>query len=352
GVNLLLRGSTIHKILPGSTKKISFIKIVFFGLDQAGKTSLIQFIKKKEPLTVLKEFLPSTRPTVGVDYQKIEFQEIPIILQELGGQKSLRESHLQNLASYFKDCHIGVFVVDSTDILRFIEALNFFKRVNQKLDEINYNIPIKIAVHKADTGISDANEIINELIYSLSMELNISLIDLMNNVYVTSIKNMSSISSFFSSIIEEILPIRSYITNGLSTLISLYPLDYCCLIDPELSRIPLGWVSKLDNLDPRTLINHILEYTEQVISELDVKKPLKLKESRYTIKISNYIKELIYLPIFLENGKKEYYFVFSYSEDWESYVTADMPPLDSLVKRALDPQLELALLAIKSQERI
>ena len=72
-VNLLVRGSVIQKVYPGSTKKISFLKIVFFGLDQAGKTSLIQFIKKTEPLTVLKEHLPNTRPTVGVDYQKLHF---------------------------------------------------------------------------------------------------------------------------------------------------------------------------------------------------------------------------------------------------------------------------------------
>ena len=44
-----------------------------------------------------------------------------------------------------------------------------------------------------------------------------------------------------------------------------------------------------------------------------------------------------------------HYFVFSYQEGWEDQITEDMPELEVLIKRALEPQLELALLAINSQ---
>ena len=98
-IELLIRGSQIYRVVPSSAKKLDYIKIVFFGLDQAGKTSIISYIKKKEPLTVLKEHLPKTRPTVGVDFQKIQFHEIPIILTELGGQKAIRDSYMPNITN-------------------------------------------------------------------------------------------------------------------------------------------------------------------------------------------------------------------------------------------------------------
>lgn len=351
-IELLIRGSLIYRVVPSSIKKLDYIKLVFFGLDQAGKTSIISYIKKKEPLTVLKEHLPKTRPTVGVDFQKVQFQEIPIILTELGGQKAIRDSYMPNITNYFKDSNVAVFVIDSNAPDRFNEALEFFKAVHEKLLEHGVIIPIKIAVHKADTGVMEASGVINEIIKIISQHMNISLVELMNSVFATSILDTSTMASFFSNIIEESLPIRSYITTGLSTLISLYPLDFCCLVDPELSRLPLGWVSRLSELDPKTIINYLLEYSEDVLDNLEKTKDgyKKLIQTKFTININNWIRELIFMPVFLKQGGKEFYFVFCYSDDWQSQITPDMPSLEQLVQRALDPQLELALLAINSQK--
>ncbi len=350
-IELLIRGSIIYRVVPSSIKKLDYIKIVFFGLDQAGKTSIISYIKKKEPLTVLKEHLPKTRPTVGVDFQRVQFQEIPIILTELGGQKAIRDSYMPTITNYFKDTNVAVFVIDSNAPDRFKEALEFFKAVHQKLIEHDIIIPIKIADHKADTGVMEASEVINEIIKIISQQMNISLVELMNSVFATSVLEPSTMASFFSNIIEENLPIRSYITTGLSTLISLYPLDFCCLVDPGLSRLPLGWVSRLSELDPKTIINYLLEYTEEVVNDLETTKNgfKELKQTKFTININQWIRELIYLPVYLKSGDKEFYFVFCYSDDWQSQITSDMPTLEQLVQRALDPQLELALLAINSQ---
>ena len=196
----------------------------------------------------------------------------------------------------------------------------------------------------------EASGVINEIIMIISQQMNISLVELMNSVFATSIKDPSTMASFFSNIIEENLPIRSYITTGLSTLISLYPLDFCCLVDPQLSRLPLGWVSRLSDLDPKTIINYLLEYTEEIDFEKNDDNSVKLNQTKFTININNWIRELTFLPVFLKSAQKEFYFVFCYSDDWQSQITADMPPLDQLVQRAIDPQMELALLAINSQK--
>ncbi len=349
-IELLIRGSLIYRVVPSSIKKLDYIKIVFFGLDQAGKTSIISYIKKKEPLTVLKEHLPKTRPTIGVDFQKVQFQEIPIILNELGGQKAIRDAYLPNINSYFKDSNVAVFVIDSNAPDRFPEALEYFKDVYQKLLEHDIHIPIKIAVHKADAGVMEASGVINEIIKIISQQMNISLVELMNSVFATSIKEPSTMASFFSNIIEENLPIRSYITTGLSTLISLYPLDFCCIVDPDLSRLPLGWVSRLSDLDPKTIINYLLEYTEEIDIAKEKDESNRLIETKFTITINQWIRELTFLPVFLKNGNKQFYFVYCYSDDWQSQITEDMPSLEQLVQRAIDPQLELALLAINSQK--
>ncbi|KAL5116095.1 ADP-ribosylation factor protein 3 [Pleosporales sp. CAS-2024a] len=85
--------------------------VLLLGLDNAGKTTLLEQIKAA--------YSPShpnlkTVPTVGQNVATIEIPKPPIYLKiwDVGGQHSLRGLW----QSYYASCHAIVFVIDSSDI--------------------------------------------------------------------------------------------------------------------------------------------------------------------------------------------------------------------------------------------
>lgn len=347
-IDLLIRGSKIHdrKV---QAKKLTYIRIVFFGLDQAGKSSLIKYIRKKEPLTI--QHLLKTRPTIGNQtYYDLKIREIPVILSELGGQNMFRDTYVKNLGDYFKDTHIAVFVIDSQSPDRFDTAFSYFSNIIRGLQVLNppINLDIKVAVHKTDQGAVESSPILGMIIERLAGILNKSVIEMINSTYSTSLYDYTSVSTFFSSLLEEYVgPTQNYVKIGLSTLISVIPFEFCCLVDPNLSRLPLGWVVSSE-LDSKTILNKILMLTEDYLKQYpDFNSSSSLD---YTININKWIREMVYLPISMPKIGKKYLFIYCFKSDIDY---GDIEPainIENLVVRALEQQLELANLAIESQQ--
>ncbi|VEL28029.1 unnamed protein product [Protopolystoma xenopodis] len=81
-------------------------KIVIVGLDNAGKSTILyQF--------VLKEAVHTT-PTIGSNVEEVKWQNLHLIMWDIGGQESLRASW----DTYYTGSEIVIFVVDSTDRTR------------------------------------------------------------------------------------------------------------------------------------------------------------------------------------------------------------------------------------------
>ncbi|MHA2365112.1 MAG: ADP-ribosylation factor-like protein [Candidatus Hodarchaeales archaeon] len=337
-IDLLIRGSK-HLDRKTHPTQLSYIRIVFFGLNSAGKTSIIKYIKKKEPLSALKEQL-ETRPTVGVDSsQRIRLHELPILLTELGGQKLFIETYVKDLESYFRDTHIAVFVIDSQDNERIEESLFYLKSVVDGLKKINLNVSLKIAIHKTDDGVMESSQIIGDIIGKAHEKIKMPVVELIASTFATTMYDPSSISNFFSALLEELLPIRSYVKSGLQTLNAVLPFEFSCLVDPELSRLPLSWVVSKPNLEPKAIINKLLIYTEELL----FKK--KLEKAQFTVNISNWIREMLFLPVIML--EKTYIFIYTFDDDYQA--DPELPQVEELVRRAIEPQLELAFLAIKTQ---
>ena len=93
------------------TKKIT---IGVFGLDNAGKTSLIASISG-EPTK-------DTTPTVGFTPTHFETPQHAVCIFDLGGAASFRGIW----PHYFHDCHGVIFVVDSSDTKRLSESAAVF----------------------------------------------------------------------------------------------------------------------------------------------------------------------------------------------------------------------------------
>ncbi|KXT17387.1 hypothetical protein AC579_3854 [Pseudocercospora musae] len=84
--------------------------ILLLGLDNAGKTTLLEQIKAL--YNPAHEAKLKTVPTVGQNFSLIDLPELYLRIWDVGGQHSLR-----NLwHNYYSSCHAIVFVIDSTDI--------------------------------------------------------------------------------------------------------------------------------------------------------------------------------------------------------------------------------------------
>lgn len=87
--------------------------ILLLGLDNAGKTTLLEQIKALYAAhDAPHEPHLNTVPTVGQNVSVIELKDCYLRIWDVGGQHSLRGLW----QSYFDSCHAIVFVVDSTDI--------------------------------------------------------------------------------------------------------------------------------------------------------------------------------------------------------------------------------------------
>lgn len=87
--------------------------ILLLGLDNAGKTTLLEQIKALYAShDAPHEPHLNTVPTVGQNVSVIELKDCYLRIWDVGGQHSLRGIW----QSYYDSCHAIVFVVDSTDI--------------------------------------------------------------------------------------------------------------------------------------------------------------------------------------------------------------------------------------------
>ncbi|CAG9462713.1 unnamed protein product [Pedinophyceae sp. YPF-701] len=106
--------SLIYGLLEYLLRKTE-IHLLILGIDNAGKTTLLERIKH--------EYLGSTPaaqtvPTVGLNIGRIELGRKHMLFWDLGGAASLRGIWRK----YLQEAHAVLFVVDSADPSRFPEA--------------------------------------------------------------------------------------------------------------------------------------------------------------------------------------------------------------------------------------
>ena len=114
----------------GESKKKTF-KILFTGLDAAGKTSIILALQREFSKIALVE------PSKGAERDTFKLMGKIITEWDLGGQESYRESYLQNPGKFFDETEIAIYVIDILDASRFKESLGYLYKVVDKFKELN-----------------------------------------------------------------------------------------------------------------------------------------------------------------------------------------------------------------------
>ncbi len=128
------------------------LKILFFGLDNSGKTSILLSLKRE---INLMDFM-SLKPTRGVTVQNLEIDNPPRILNvwEFGGQEVFRKEHLKTFKKYIDHLDKIIYVIDVKDVERYALALSYLKDIIEQLIKEKVRVPITIYLHKWDPNLS------------------------------------------------------------------------------------------------------------------------------------------------------------------------------------------------------
>jgi small GTP-binding protein len=129
-------------------------KIAVLGLNNAGKTSILENLSGKVKIGEIVDL----EPTIGVDVRKIESENFDLVIWDFGGQTEHRYDYLQSPEEYFLQIDLLIFVVDMQDTERFDESIDYFKQILDIILYLNEKPYFLILLHKSDPDIVQESE--------------------------------------------------------------------------------------------------------------------------------------------------------------------------------------------------
>jgi signal recognition particle receptor subunit beta len=123
------------------------LKVVFIGLTQAGKTSIIQ--------VAMEDYFPhetmSNPATVDISRKIIKKEKTPILVFDVGGQFQYIERIFKDWRDKtFSNVNIAVFVVDASDLENISKAKYYFDLTIKNLYQYSSNAHFYLYIHKMD----------------------------------------------------------------------------------------------------------------------------------------------------------------------------------------------------------
>ncbi|MHA1276471.1 MAG: ADP-ribosylation factor-like protein [Candidatus Helarchaeota archaeon] len=191
-------------------------KILFVGLANAGKTSII--------LTLRRQFsdLSEIKPTKGIERSEIDILGFKILTWDLGGQDIYRTEYKKKEAIIFSETEILYYVVDIQDPDSYEETLQYFQEIVEiyKMadpDRLPYFV---ICLNKLDPNlIVDYSKEIDDLTAKFSKIIK----NTEYKIFKTSIYNLQALIEAFSWGISKFLPKQSELELILKQFLHDFP---------------------------------------------------------------------------------------------------------------------------------
>ncbi len=137
--------SEIGTTMPSSEKKEDAKpkKILLVGLDNAGKSSIVNLVVKKmtDALT--------TVPTKSVDRSDIVILGQQVVIHDLGGQQKYRKKYIEGL-TFFESVDVLIYVLDLQDHDRYELALDYFDKALANINQLKLSPKLYVFLHKFD----------------------------------------------------------------------------------------------------------------------------------------------------------------------------------------------------------
>ncbi|NVM30584.1 MAG: 50S ribosome-binding GTPase [Candidatus Helarchaeota archaeon] len=119
------------------------IKIIFAGLDEGGKTSILNALKKKNYA------LDDIKPTKGINRLSLKVLDVSFNEFDLGGQEMYRKIYLQKKEAFY-NTDLLFYVIDISAPERYSDALDYYKSIVEILSEREERPTVVVLFHKID----------------------------------------------------------------------------------------------------------------------------------------------------------------------------------------------------------
>ncbi|NPD89992.1 MAG: hypothetical protein HGN29_14865 [Asgard group archaeon] len=122
-------------------------KLLFTGLSQVGKSSIIQVVFEG----VMPEETSNFLATVRFNRKRIDFSGLSLSVFDLGGQLNyLQETYSTLKESIFSNTKAVFFIVDTVNTDQLSSAREFFRRTVENVNEYSKGAKICVLAHKID----------------------------------------------------------------------------------------------------------------------------------------------------------------------------------------------------------
>ncbi|MFX0048896.1 MAG: ADP-ribosylation factor-like protein [Candidatus Hermodarchaeota archaeon] len=270
-------------------------KILFTGLDGAGKTSIILALQREFSKIALIE------PTKGA--QRSSFKLLGRVISEwdLGGQKSYLISYLKNPSKYFDDTEIAIYVIDILDASRIKESLSYFYDVIDKFKELKIEPHINIFFHKCDPKLSyNVGEQIQSEILALKKDITEKMNHKKIQFFATSIFNPYTIMSAMSKMLLDLFPKSELLQKTIEEFAR--KLDCEGLIVIDKNSIILGSSFKDD--ESKKLLSSTIAY---FLTLNEVFEEMGIEQQEDQIVVRKMGKYFLFKPVTLRETTLPYY---------------------------------------------
>ena len=213
--------SRIMSVIPRKSKEF---KLVFAGLDNAGKTSALIALRQKYNFY---ERVKNLKPTIKIDYSSFKFlKTFRINLWDMGGQKKFRKIYFNN-PIYFEDTDYIYYLIDIQDEIKFEETVEYLHDLLDIYRNLSYSNEVIICFNKFDPKFKNSEEFLDRanMIKNLIKSQNN---DIKFEFYHTSYYDISSISKALSHSLNTLLNLGE-IDDGLNKLVNQLNCRYAIL---------------------------------------------------------------------------------------------------------------------------
>lgn len=170
------------------------IKLVIMGMENAGKTTILDVLTQKINQPPNKP--PSMNPTKGVERSTLLFFQKETKVWDFGGQESYRNEYLANPEKYFHTISFFYYVVDIQDYYRLIQSVMYFQGVFNLIKKFSPDAKIIFLFHKMDPDYSPDERNLKEKFLE-KVEPTLKLNNTSYTMFDTTIFDLNSIKAAF-----------------------------------------------------------------------------------------------------------------------------------------------------------
>ena len=171
------------------------IKIVIMGMDNAGKSTIVDLLSKDADSPSIP---PKMAPTKGVSKDTLTLfdKNIPISVWDFGGQLIYRNKYIKDPKLYFHSISFFFYVVDVQDHVQYLPSGMYFKGVFQLIRKHSPEAKIIFLFHKMDPDFDPAEKNVKEQ-FMADIKPFINPSKVKYDVYDTTIYDLNRIKKIF-----------------------------------------------------------------------------------------------------------------------------------------------------------